>query len=78
MDDDDLAQLLAMARAGIGVAMLAAPGLVAGTWVGFTEGRSPSGRTLARALGARELALGLGLKRASTAGVACASGPAPG
>jgi hypothetical protein len=53
------AAALAAARTGIGVVALAAPELVGRPWVGEAAG-TPHGRLLARALGGRDLALGLG------------------
>src|ERR1700716_1672271 len=48
-----------MAPCGLGVVALSAPGIPLGPWVG--EGRRhPAARLLARALGARDFALGLG------------------
>lgn len=58
------AELLALARVGIGALALVAPDRVTDPWVG----RSADPRTravLARALGARDLALGLGTLRAA-------------
>ena len=63
MDDETLARMLAAGRSGVGLALLAVPGLVAGIWVG-RDARSSGTRVVARALGARELALGLGTLRA--------------
>ena len=57
----------ALGRVGIGAAMVAAPGLVARSWVGGA-GREPGARVLATALGARDIALGLGLVRSVSAG----------
>jgi hypothetical protein len=53
------AAALAAARTGIGVVALAAPELIGRPWVGEAAG-TPHGRLLARALGGRDLALGLG------------------
>jgi hypothetical protein len=57
----------ALGRAGIGAAMLAAPGLVARSWVGEAGG-SPGARVLTTALGGRDVAIGLGLARAVRSG----------
>jgi hypothetical protein len=53
------ATALGVARTAIGVVALAAPELVGRPWVGATA-RGTKGRVLARALGGRDLALGLG------------------
>jgi hypothetical protein len=50
---------LAAARTAIGVVALASPPLVGRPWVGAAAEGAP-GRVLARALGGRDLALGLG------------------
>src|SRR5262245_23253324 len=50
---------LACARIALGVVALAAPSAPARPWVGDAAA-SPSSRTLARGLGARDVALGLG------------------
>jgi hypothetical protein len=50
---------LAMLRVGLGVVAFSAPTLPARPWVGSDASR-PAVRTLARALGARDVALGLG------------------
>lgn len=46
------------ARVGLGVVALSAPGVVAAVWVGPL--REPAGTVLGRALGGRDVALGLG------------------
>lgn len=65
------AAALAVARTGIGVVALAAPEVVGRPWVGEAAGTA-QGRLLARALGGRDLALGLGalaaLRRAQPGG----------
>jgi hypothetical protein len=53
------AAALAAARTGIGVVALVAPEVVGRPWVGEAAGTA-QGRLLARALGGRDLALGLG------------------
>jgi hypothetical protein len=50
---------MAVGRIGLGVVALTSPALVARPWVG-PSGESPAGQVLGRALGARDLALGLG------------------
>ncbi len=53
------ATAVAVSRVGVGVVAFAAPALVSRSWVGGA-GDGPSGRVLGRALGGRDLALGLG------------------
>jgi hypothetical protein len=55
-----LAQTVAWARIGIGVTALVAPGLPLRPWVGDLAGDRRA-KLLARSLGARDLALGLGV-----------------
>ena len=50
---------VAVGRVGLGVVALTRPAVVARPWVGPT-GESQAGRVLGRALGGRDLALGLG------------------
>ena len=50
---------VAVGRIGLGVVALTRPAVVARPWVGPT-GESQAGRVLGRALGGRDLALGLG------------------
>lgn len=53
-------QILGLLRAGIGAALFTFPGLSARVWLG--EGaRGPTARIAMRALGAREVVLGIGL-----------------
>ena len=67
------ATAVAAGRAGLGVAALARPSVPARPWVG-SPADEPGAQVLGRALGARDLALGLGaLAAARTA----ASGPRP-
>ncbi len=58
-----LAQLLAWGRFGIGATAVVAPGLAARPWVG-DAGSEPGARLFARAMGGRDLALGIGALRA--------------
>jgi hypothetical protein len=53
------ATAVAASRVGVGFVALGAPLLVSRSWVG-RSGDSPSGRVLGRALGSRDLVLGLG------------------
>lgn len=55
-----LARGVAMARMGFGAGALLAPGLVARPWIGRHRDRTATA-VLGRALGGRDLALGLGL-----------------
>lgn len=56
----DAALALGAVRALIGVVAIACPTLLASPWIGKDESRRPGARLLARALGGRDLALGLG------------------
>jgi hypothetical protein len=58
-----LARLVAWGRVGIGVTAIAAPTLMARPWIGAPAGDTAS-RLLARTMGGRDLALGLGAARA--------------
>jgi hypothetical protein len=53
------AWLLAVGRAGLGVAVLASPEQVVGRWLGREHAAKPVVIDLARSLGARDLALAL-------------------
>ncbi len=66
MDDTllrPLTQLVAWGRVGIGVSAIAAPTLMARPWIGG-DARSSGSRLLARTMGGRDLALGIGALRA--------------
>ena len=63
MDDRELARLLAYARMGLAAALLAAPRLVGGIWIGRAADHAGA-RAALRGLAARDVALGLGLKTA--------------
>lgn len=54
------ATALAAARTTIGVAALASPTVIARPWVGAGAAKAAPGQVLGRALGGRDLALGLG------------------
>lgn len=54
------ARWLAYGRVGLGVTALVAPRLPATPWVGGADAGRPSAQLLSRALGARDVALGLG------------------
>jgi hypothetical protein len=57
-----LARLLASGRVAIGAVAMATPALVARPWIGDPAG-SPTAKLLARTMGGRDLALGLGALR---------------
>jgi hypothetical protein len=63
MEDRDVARAFALARAGLGAGLLALPGLVGTLWLGRAA-RTPVARVALRAVGARDVGLGLGLKAA--------------
>jgi hypothetical protein len=58
-----LAQLVAIGRIGIGCTALAAPTLMTRPWIGDSA-ETPDARLLARTMGGRDLALGIGTLRA--------------
>jgi hypothetical protein len=60
MEPREMAIAQARGRIAVGVAFFLAPGLAGRTWVGRDAAR-PSAKLLARAFGARDLALGLGV-----------------
>jgi hypothetical protein len=60
MEPRELAVAQARGRIAVGAAFLLAPGLAGRTWVGADAARS-SAKLLARAFGARDLAIGLGV-----------------
>ena len=62
MNDRDRARSLAFGRIALGAALLVAPTSVGGPWIGFDAASGRGVRVLLRALGARDLALGFGLK----------------
>lgn len=59
MDPRTLIRLLACGRIGLGMALFAAPRTAARLWLGREV--SPAAGVLARGLGARDLALGIGM-----------------
>ncbi|MGH3443096.1 MAG: hypothetical protein ACRDUY_13865 [Nitriliruptorales bacterium] len=61
----DLAETLGAATAVLGTSMCIAPGIVSRIWTGDA---SPAPKVIARALGARDLALGFGLYTAARRG----------
>jgi len=60
-----LAQLIALGRIGIGCTALVAPTLMTRPWIGDGAGTADA-RLLARTMGGRDLALGIGTLRALT------------
>ena len=60
MDHRSIARITAAGRVTIGAALLAAPALVTRGWAG-PEAAGAGGRLLGRAVGARDLTLGLGV-----------------
>lgn len=67
MEPRDLARSQALGRMAIGVAMIARPRLGIGPWIG-ADAKRPATHVVARALGAREIALGVGQLGALRAG----------
>ena len=63
MTDRDVARGIGAARAAFGVVFLAAPALATRKWLGPTAGAG-SVKVFIRAVGARDLVLGVGLLRA--------------
>jgi hypothetical protein len=62
MDHRALARLLAVGRIGVGVGLLMAPGAVANGWGGKVAAE-PGAKLFLRALGGRDLLLGVGALR---------------
>ena len=60
MDVTKLARGLALNRISFGIGLVVAPRLYARSWVGSDAAREDATKLLARALGARDLALGAG------------------
>ena len=60
MEPRDIAISQARGRIAIGVALVAAPGLAVRGWIGDDASR-PATKVVTRALGAREVAIGLGI-----------------
>jgi hypothetical protein len=59
VDPRELARLHALGRVVVGLALTAAPGRAGASWIGRDAGR-PGARVMTRAMGARDLAIGLG------------------
>lgn len=71
MDPLDTVRALNAGRAGMGATLVAVPSLVARTWLG-PDGRRPAAKVALRAMGARDLAIGVGALRAVDRGEAVA------
>jgi len=67
MDPRTLASAQALGRVGMGAALTLAPGRVGRVWIG-RAGARPGARVLTTAVGARDVALGLGLAAALRSG----------
>lgn len=67
MDDTLRAQLLGGIRLGIGAGLLAAPGFAGRIWVG-PDADGPGTKVFARAVGARDVLLGLRILKATRDG----------
>jgi hypothetical protein len=63
MDHRSIARISAAGRVAIGVGLLAVPASITRGWAG-ADGATPGARLLARSLGARDVALGLGVLNA--------------
>jgi len=61
-----LARIQALSRLALGVGLVAAPGPLAGAWVGAAADHRP-GQTLAMGLGGRDVAIALGTLQGLTA-----------
>ena len=59
VDVEDLARMLSTGRIAIGIALIVAPGRIATAWTGEPN-PSPGMKHVARSMGARDVALGLG------------------
>jgi hypothetical protein len=62
-----LARSLGAGRALMGVSLIVAPRLVGASWVGPAVAGAPGGRVLARAMGMRDLVLGVAALRSAEA-----------
>jgi hypothetical protein len=71
MDHRTVARISAVGRVAIGTALVLVPQKVSKGWTG-ADGATPGGRVLGRALGARDLVLGLGILNALSSGDASA------
>ena len=73
VNDADIARRMAQTRIGFGVGMLTVPGFSTRVWLG-SEADTPATRTLMRALGVRDLVLGVGTIKALDGGGGSARG----
>jgi hypothetical protein len=69
MSPQRIAYLYALARAGFGALLTIAPGITGRAWVGRPAG-APGTRVITTAMGARDVALGLGGAQAARDGAA--------
>jgi hypothetical protein len=67
MSSREATRLMSISRVGIGLALIANPRLVTGMWLGRPSFH-PAAKVLARALGIRDLAIGLGVLAAAGSG----------
>lgn len=72
MDDRDTARMLAWARIGVGSVLFLMPRMSASTWTGREEPEFPT-KMMVRALGARDLIIGVGLAAALESGRSASS-----
>jgi hypothetical protein len=63
VDHRQLLRTIAAGRVVVGVALVAIPGRSAGTWIGPVA-KDPAVKVMTRAMGARDLAIGMGTLRA--------------
>lgn len=63
VDHRQLVRALAAGRVAVGAALTVAPGVAGRTWIGPTA-RDPKTKVMIRAMGGRDLAMGLGTLRA--------------
>jgi hypothetical protein len=68
----DLARFQALGRVAAGIGLTVAPRAVASRWIGARSARRPGTAVVVTAMGARDLALGLGQARAISNGFGAA------
>jgi len=78
VDARDVARLIGVGRTILGLVALAAPELPSRPWVGGAVAGTAGGKVLARALGARDLVLGLGAIGSNSRGWVAAGAVADG
>lgn len=76
MDARQVIRFIGLGRTLLGVVALTRPEIPARPWVGRSVAGTAGGRVLARALGARDLVLGLGAVRTGSGGWAAAGAAA--